>query len=89
MLGALCEAIDQTALEANLRILLLAQRGVDADVGDPVAPETDLDAMCDVLHLSARARRAVRETLGAGLERHAPWLRALLYMAGGQPAVDA
>ena len=88
-LGALCEAIDQPALEANLRILLLAQRGLDADVDDPVVPGMDLDAMCDVLHLSSRARRAAREALGAGLERHAPWLRALLHMAGGQPAVDA
>jgi hypothetical protein len=89
VLGALCEAIDQSPLEANLRILLYAQRAVNTSVSDTAALETDLGFMCDALHLSTRARRAVRETLGAGLERHAPWLRALLYMADGQAAVDA
>ena len=33
--------------------------------------------------------RAVRESLGAGLERYVPWLRALLYLGGGQAALDA
>ena len=88
-LGSLCEAIAQPGLEANLRILLFAQRFVDVDVSEAVVPETDLDAMCDVLHLSSRARQSVRETLGGGSERYVPWLRALLYMATGQPAVDA
>ena len=54
-----------------------------AAMGDPLDPDRDLDALCESLRLLSRARRAARETLSAGLERHVPWLRALLSMGGG------
>ena len=87
-LGALCEAIDQPVLESVLRILLLGQRSVGAAPTEVSFTDLDLEDMCATLRLSRSARRAVRETLGAGLERHLPWLRALLYVAGGRKALD-
>ncbi|PTS89118.1 protein NO VEIN domain-containing protein [Caulobacter sp. HMWF009] len=87
-LGALCEAIDQPVLESVLRILLLGQRSAGAAPTEAAFTDLDLEDMCGTLRLSRSARRAVRETLGAGLERHLPWLRALLYMADGSEALD-
>lgn len=88
-LAAICEAIDQPALEANLRSLLLSSRALGDAKDESPSLETELERLCDVLHLSRAARGAVRETLGARLERHAPWLKAILHMAGGAEAVDA
>lgn len=88
-LAAVCDGLLQPGLEQGLRILLLSLQAAGAAMGDPLDPDRDLDALCNSLRLSGRARRAARETLGAGLERHVPWLRALLFMGGGQPALDA
>ncbi|MDB5580839.1 MAG: hypothetical protein JWR80_6015 [Bradyrhizobium sp.] len=87
-LGAICEAIEQTALEPHLRLLIHALVNDNAPVGEEPSLALELEDLCDVLRLGMAARRTVRETLGARLERHVPWLRALLYMAGGMDAVD-
>ncbi|WP_374453560.1 sacsin N-terminal ATP-binding-like domain-containing protein [Phenylobacterium sp.] len=87
-LGALCDALGQPGLEQGLRILLRSLASAGAMMDDLVDPALDPDFLCDSLRLTERARRVVRETLGSGLERHVPWVRALLYMAGGQPALD-
>jgi hypothetical protein len=86
-LEALCEALGQPALEQGLRILARSLAASGAQLSDPEG-ELDLDELCDSLRLRPTARRAVRETLGSGLERYLPWIRALLFMGGGQPAVD-
>lgn len=89
ILGAVCEAIDLPGLEANLRLLLFALQRADASIGDPPDFHTDLELMATTLRLSRSARKAVRETLGAQLERYVPWLRAILHLVGGQPAVQS
>jgi hypothetical protein len=54
-------------------------------------PSTDrrIEALCGLLRLDDTAARAVLETLGTRLERHLPWLRALIHMATGSNGVDA
>ncbi len=88
-LAAICDGLLQPGLEQGLRILLRSLQAAGAAMGDPLDPDRDLDTLCESLRLPDRARRAARETLGAGLERHVPWLRALLSMGGGQQALDA
>lgn len=88
-LGALCDALGQPGLEQALRILLRSLQADGTAIGEPTDLESELNRLCDSLRLTPRACRVVRETMGGGLERHLPWLRALLYLAGGQAAVDA
>ena len=88
-LGAICETIDQPALEPHLRLLIfaLANDKVPLDEAPPI--EFELDRLCNLLRLGVSAKRSVRETLGARLERHVPWLRAIIHMCGGAEAVEA
>ncbi len=88
-LAAICEAIEQPGLEANLRNLLLSAQAWGLAAQEASALEKELERMCDVLHLNGAARSAVRDTLGARLERYAPWLKAVLHLASGPEAVDA
>lgn len=88
-LTAFCDALGQPGLEQALRILLRYLQADGAAIGESAEPDRELDGLCDSLRLAPRARRVVRETMGGGLERHLPWLRALLHLAAGQPAVDA
>lgn len=88
-LTALCDALDQPGLEQALRILLRCLQGGGAAIGEPAQLDSELNSLCDSLRLAPRARRVVRETMGGGLERHLPWLRALLHLASGQAGVDA
>ena len=87
-LSALCDALGQPALEQGLRILTRSLLASGAALGESERAQ-DLDDLCESLRLRPAARRLVRETLGAGLERFTPWLQALLYLAGSQPALDA
>lgn len=87
-LGALCDALGQPALEQGLRILVRSLLASGADLVEGEC-DRDLDDLCESLRLRPAARRAVRETLGAGLERFTPWLRALMHLVGGQPALDS
>lgn len=88
-LAALCDALGQPGLEQVLRILLRSLQADGAVIGEPPEADSELDSLCESLRLTPRAHRVVRETMGGGLERHLPWLRALLHLAGGEVAVDA
>ncbi|RWN52715.1 hypothetical protein [Mesorhizobium sp.] len=87
-LGAICEAIEQAALEPHLRLLLYGIANSNAAVDEEPPLELEVEHLCDLLRLSIAGRRTVRETLGARLERHVPWLRAIIHMGGGAEAVD-
>jgi Domain of unknown function (DUF3883) len=88
-LGPVCEAIDQPALEPHLRLMVFALTH-DAVLVDEAPPaDLGIDSLCAVLRLDQTAARAVLETLGARLERHLPWLRAIVHMAAGSDGVDA
>jgi hypothetical protein len=88
-LGAICEAIDQPALEPYLRLLLYGLANSGKPVGEIPPIELELEWLCELLRLSESGQRSVRETLGARLERLVPWLRAIIHMGGGTEAVDA
>jgi Domain of unknown function (DUF3883) len=88
-LDAICEAIDQPALDPYLHILLLGLANSGKPVGEVPPIELELDWLCGLLRLNENGKRSVRETLGARLERLVPWLRAIIHMGGGSAAVDA
>ncbi len=88
-LAALCDALGQPGLEQVLRILLRSLQAGGAVITEPPETDSELDSLCESLRLTPRSHRVVRETMGGGLERHLPWLRALLHLAGGEVAVDA
>lgn len=87
-LGALCEAIDVPALEPQLRVLVYALRGGSIAIDVALPADWDLERLCAALHLKESAAHAVRDTLGARIDRYLPWLRALVHMGGGIEAVD-
>jgi hypothetical protein len=87
-LGALCETIEQPSLEPYLRILILKLKRDAADVSDMPPADLDLADLCAALQLRETAVGAVRDTLGTRLDRHLPWLRALVHMGGGDEALD-
>ena len=88
-LGAICEAIEQPALEPHLRLLIFALANGGNSVDSIPPADLELGWLCGLLRLSEIARRSVRETLGARLERHIPWLRAIIHMGGGADGIDA
>lgn len=88
-LGALCEAIDQPALEPHLRILVMTLRARSVGVAEAPPADMDLPRLCASLRLRESAASAVRDTLGTRLERHLPWLRALVHLGGGDEALAA
>ena len=88
-IASVCEALGQRALASHLR-LLLARIGHDYALGDTTAiPGMDVRSMAEILQLSASSTTAAMTTLNAGLERQAPWIRAVLYHVAGHSAVDA
>ena len=88
-LGAICEAIDQPALEPHMRLLVLMLANSGKLVDEFPSMDTELEWLCEMLRLNEDGKRAVRETLGARLDRLIPWLRALVFMGGGAEAIDA
>ncbi|WP_421361904.1 sacsin N-terminal ATP-binding-like domain-containing protein [Agrobacterium rosae] len=88
-LTALCDALDHPGLEQGLRILLRALKVAGATMSDTGELNEDVDALCESLRLTSHARRVVRETMAGGLERHLPWLRAIVYLDAGQLGLDA
>lgn len=87
-ISALCEAIEQRALSPHLR-LLLAHFGTDNKIGEAsFCPDDDIDRYADILQLDREARSMARSTLSAGLERQAPWIRALLHLVVDEEAVE-
>lgn len=88
-LPAICEALGQRALSPHLR-LLLAHISRDVPLIDTQAhPGMDVGRMAELLQLPASSTAAASATLNAGLERQAPWIRAVLYHFEGSVAVDA
>ncbi len=86
---AICEALGQRALAPHLR-LLLAHISRDVPLVDTQAyPGIDVRRMAELLQLSASSTAAATITLNAGLERQAPWIRAVLFHFVGHAAVDA
>ncbi|RBI69028.1 hypothetical protein DQW77_15915 [Roseovarius sp. TE539] len=87
-LPAICEALGQRALTSHLR-LLLAHISRDVPLVNAQAdPRIDVGRMAELLQLSASSTAAANATLNAGLERQAPWIRAVLYHFAGIAAVD-
>ena len=88
-LPAICEALGQRALAPHLR-LLLAHISRDVPLVETQAYSgMDVGRMAELLQLSASSKAAASATLNAGLERQAPWIRAVLYHFAGHVAVDA
>ncbi|AXX98609.1 sacsin N-terminal ATP-binding-like domain-containing protein [Profundibacter amoris] len=87
-ISALCEAIEQRALSPHLR-LLLAHFGAESKIDEAsFCPDDDIDRYADILQLDREARTMARSTLSAGLERQAPWIRALLHLVVDEEAVE-
>ena len=86
-LDAICEAIEQRSLVPHLRLLVTFLRTEDRphDARRPL--DLDIDRFASILRLSEVAKSSIHDTLCAGIERHTPWLRAILHMAGGVQAV--
>lgn len=85
-LPAICEAIDQPGIVPNMRLL---SRQLDRDGVDPnTSPDRQQEvlSLCRVLMLDDNAGDAAREAMGERLERQAPWLRAIIHLAGGDAA---
>lgn len=88
-LPAICEALGQRALSPHLR-LLLAHIKRDAPLVDTqLFSEMDVGRMAELLQLPTSSTAAASATLNAGLERQAPWIRAVLYHFAGRASVDA
>lgn len=86
---AICEALGQRALAPHLR-LLLAHISREVPLVDTQGyPGIDVRRMAELLQLSASSTTAATTTLNAGLERQAPWIRAVLYHVADHSAVDA
>jgi hypothetical protein len=87
--SAICEALGHRALAPQLRLLVAHLRH-----GDPLGetqsnPFEDVERFAHFLQLSDSAALAARATLSAGLERQAPWIRAVLHLVAGAEAVEA
>ncbi len=87
-LKAICEGIEQRSLYPHLRILVLQLKSGNKPLHSGISIESDIDQFARLLHLNQDQINDVRETLFADFERQIPWLRALLYLAGGKKAVD-
>ena len=87
-LDAICEAIEQSSLVPHLRLLVTQIKTQDTphDTSSPL--DLDIALFANILRLSEIKKRAIRDTLCAGLERYIPRLRVILHMAGGRQAID-
>lgn len=86
---AICEALGQRALAPHLRLLLAHVRR-DESLGEADANSIDdLEKMGGILRLSPSSVDAARVTLNVGLERQAPWIRAILHYFGGPATAEA
>lgn len=85
-LPAICEAVDQPGIVPNVR--LLARQLEREGTGPNTSPDSqrEIVSLCRVLMLDDHSAEAAREALGERLERQAPWLRAIIHMAGGEAA---
>lgn len=88
-LPTICEALGQRALTPHLR-LLLAHVSRDEPLGEVESYSgDDVGRLAELLRLSPPAVIAARAILSAGLERQAPWIKAVLHYFGGLAAAEA
>jgi len=88
-LPAICEALGQRARAPHLRLLLAH---ISRDVPLAVSQECSglgVGRLAQLLQLPTSSTAAASATLNAGIERQAPWIRAVLYHFAGGVAVDA
>ena len=82
-IGAICEALGQRSLAPHLRLLVVHLEQDKSQVEAPSQPFEDLTRFSRFLHLPASASQAAGASLSAGLERHAPFIRAVLHLLAG------
>lgn len=85
---AICEALGHRALAPHLRLLAahLRRRGPLAEARSH--PFEDVERFSRVLRLPASASGAARTALSAGMERHLPWIGAVLHVLVGPSSVQ-
>ena len=85
----ICDAIDLPAITPNMRLLCLELGDLDREVAGAPADRADIEALCKMLDLDVRAADSARDTMGDRLMARAPWLRALVWMSGAAPGLQA
>ena len=86
---AICEALGHRVLVPHLR-LLVAHLRHEGSLQEAVSrPFEDVERFSYLLQLSPSASPAALASLSAGLERQAPWIRAVLHLLAGPEAVEA
>ncbi len=88
---AICDALGQRALVPHLRLLIAHLRHeepLQQAIQAPPSPSEHLGRFSGLLQLSASASRAAGLSLSAGVERHVPWIRAVLHHMAGPAAVE-
>ncbi|MDE0417763.1 MAG: hypothetical protein OXI95_12635 [bacterium] len=86
---AVCEAVGHRALTPHLRLLVAHLRNGQAQPESLSRPVEDIQSFSNILQLSPSASFSAHATLSAGLERQAPWIRAVLHLLVGPSAVEA
>ena len=85
---AICEALDHRALAPHLRLLVVHLRNDSLLREADSHPFKDVRRFTDLLQLPSSASLAAHRSLSAGVERHAPWIRAVLHNLSGPTAVE-
>ena len=85
---AMCEALGHRALAPHLRLLAAHLRLEGPLAGATSKPFEDVERFSRVLQLPASASGAARTALSAGMERHLPWIAAVLHVVIGPSGVE-
>ncbi|MBA69762.1 MAG: hypothetical protein CML30_12895 [Rhizobiales bacterium] len=85
---AIAEAVGYRSLAPHMRLLVADLRNGRSLRESVAAPFDDLKRFASVLQLSHAAAEAARATISAGLERVAPWIRAVLHLMAGAQALQ-
>ena len=85
---AIGEAVGYRSLVPHLRLLVAPLRHGPPLVETQSQSFQDLERFAGYLQLSDTAMTAARATLSVGLERQAPWIRAILHLVAGNQAVE-
>ena len=86
---AICEALGHRSLSPHLRLLVAHLRHDDSPHESVSQPFECLGRFSRLLQISPSASRAAAASLSAGVERNAPFLRAVLHLLAGPEAVKA
>lgn len=87
-LPALGEVIQHAAVVPHMKLLTRQLAGEQSLVGDRAVGQPDLLRLCRALELDEQAIEAARDSLGDRIDRHLPWLRAVVHHLGGEAAYD-